>query len=523
MQGMHWAQRTARALVAAHPRLETYVLAAGISPAGAVHIGNFREVVTTYFVVKALKAMGKKTRFIFSWDDFDRFRRVPEGLDPSYEQYIGMPYSKVPDPKGCCESFAAHYEREFEATLKGLGMEVEFLYQTHQYQSGRYREGIHRALVRREQIYDILMSFKTEAPDPKARQNFYPINLYCERCGKDHTTIDAYDEGARILYYSCLCQWHGAQSVREATNVKLMWKVDWPMRWLEEGVVFEPGGRNHSAQTGSYNVSTVIAREVFGFTAPAYMPYEFIGIQGGSGPMGHATGLDLTPGDLLKVYAPEVLLSLFLNYQPQAAFDIGMDDAVIKHHTDFERLYHQYQAGTLASEDQRFAISLCELPNTPSRLAPYAHIANVLPLVAYDRKLSRELLVSQLEHVSAAHYHETCDRVAHWIAMWQPQRASRVNRAFNRAYYVTLPSNVKDKLKALVAALTQDSDGQAWLDAVYAVTKDHDEHHARTEQGQLFVALYHLLISKDQGPKLPLLVDLMGGARAYQLLAGTVR
>ena len=37
--------------------------------------------------------------------------------------------------------------------------------------------------------------------------------------------------------------------------MKLNWKIDWPMRWMIEDVIFEPGGRDHSSETGSYNVS----------------------------------------------------------------------------------------------------------------------------------------------------------------------------------------------------------------------------------------------------------------------------
>ena len=31
--------------------------------------------------------------------------------------------------------------------------------------------------------------------------------------------------------------------------MKLNWKIDWPMRWMIEDVIFEPGGRDHSSET----------------------------------------------------------------------------------------------------------------------------------------------------------------------------------------------------------------------------------------------------------------------------------
>ena len=61
---MHWAQRIAEELIERYPEKETFVCASGISPSGSVHIGNFREIITTYFVVRALQKLGKKTRFI---------------------------------------------------------------------------------------------------------------------------------------------------------------------------------------------------------------------------------------------------------------------------------------------------------------------------------------------------------------------------------------------------------------------------------------------------------------------------
>ena len=52
---MHWAYEVANELIRKHPNKETFICASGISPSGSVHIGNFREIVTTYFVVGHFK------------------------------------------------------------------------------------------------------------------------------------------------------------------------------------------------------------------------------------------------------------------------------------------------------------------------------------------------------------------------------------------------------------------------------------------------------------------------------------
>ena len=74
---MHWSEKIAQEIVRRRPDKEEYVCAAGISPSGTIHIGNFRDVATSYFVVKALRKMGKKARLLFSWDEYDRLRKIP--------------------------------------------------------------------------------------------------------------------------------------------------------------------------------------------------------------------------------------------------------------------------------------------------------------------------------------------------------------------------------------------------------------------------------------------------------------
>src|SRR3989344_609608 len=94
---IHWADLAAENLINAQDK-EKYVCASGITPSGIVHMGNFREVITTDLVVKALEKKGKKVRFIYSWDDYDRFRKVPKNFPSEFEKYLGMPLSEIPDP-----------------------------------------------------------------------------------------------------------------------------------------------------------------------------------------------------------------------------------------------------------------------------------------------------------------------------------------------------------------------------------------------------------------------------------------
>ena len=42
---MHWSEKIALKVIERNPNKEEYVCAAGISPSGSVHVGNFRDIV----------------------------------------------------------------------------------------------------------------------------------------------------------------------------------------------------------------------------------------------------------------------------------------------------------------------------------------------------------------------------------------------------------------------------------------------------------------------------------------------
>ena len=88
---MHWSDEIAQRIIAKKPDKEEYVCAAGISPSGSIHIGNFRDIATSLFVVKALQRKGKKAKLLFSWDELDRLRKVPVNVakvTEGFEKYI---------------------------------------------------------------------------------------------------------------------------------------------------------------------------------------------------------------------------------------------------------------------------------------------------------------------------------------------------------------------------------------------------------------------------------------------------
>ena len=110
-QAFHWADQYAQKIIRERGDLDVYTCASGITPSGTVHIGNFREIISVDLVVRALRRFGKNVRFIYSWDDYDVFRKVPENMEKKeeLEKYLRFPITMVPDTSGNETSYARHH------------------------------------------------------------------------------------------------------------------------------------------------------------------------------------------------------------------------------------------------------------------------------------------------------------------------------------------------------------------------------------------------------------------------------
>ena len=113
------------------------------------------------------------------------------------------------------------------------------------------------------------------------------------------------------------------------------------MRWLYEGVDFEPGGKDHASPGGSYQTSRVISEKIFGYPAPLFQGYEFIGIKGMTGKMSGSSGLNLTPATILKLYQPEIVMWLYSKVEPTRTFDFCFDDVILRQYFEFDKGYER--------------------------------------------------------------------------------------------------------------------------------------------------------------------------------------
>jgi lysyl-tRNA synthetase class 1 len=264
-KSLHWADIYADKIVREKGDKEVYTCASGITPSGTVHIGNFREMISVDLVVRALRDQGKQVRFIYSWDDYDVFRKVPKNMkDPELlSTYLRKPITSVPDTNGAWDNYAMANEKAVEALLPVVGIIPEYLHQASRYQSGTYAAGMKRALEKKEEIKEILNQFRSEP----LGDDWFPVSVFSGFTGKDTTTILSWDGEWKITYRDDETLQEETVDLRETSIAKLPWRIDWPMRWAFEGVDFEPAGKDHHSEGGSFDTSKDIVR-LFDGTPP---------------------------------------------------------------------------------------------------------------------------------------------------------------------------------------------------------------------------------------------------------------
>jgi lysyl-tRNA synthetase class 1 len=232
----HWADIAAMRVIKEKGDKKNYVVASGITPSGTVHIGNFREAITVDLVGRALKSLGKDVRFIYSWDNFDTFRKVPKNLpDPeAFKKYLREAISRIPDPWGEESSYAQGRIAAFERELKRVGISPNYIYQEKEYGQGHYAKEIRHALENRSKIRELLDRFRKEPLE----ESWLPTSIYCGNCHKDTIEKEEY-KGEWAYFYKCAsCGTEETVDIRHTANLKIAWRVYWPMRWHFEKLDF---------------------------------------------------------------------------------------------------------------------------------------------------------------------------------------------------------------------------------------------------------------------------------------------
>ena len=531
----HWADQQAAKIIKEKGDLDSYTCASGITPSGTVHIGNFREIITVDLVVRAMRDRGKNVRFIYSWDDYDVFRKVPGNMPKpeELEKYLRYPITSVPDTFGRDENYARHHEVDIEKQLPRVGIHPEFLYQSERYRANRYAEGMKNALQNRELIKECLNHYRDDDHKMKPEDVYWPTAIFCGKCNKDTTEITGYD-GEYGVSYKCECGCEETVDIRKFGGIKLGWRVDWPMRWAQEKVCFEPGGKDHISPGGSYDTAKLVSKKIYNWDAPVTMKYDFVKLKGVPGKMSSSKGKVISLVDALEVYQPEVLRYIFAQNKVDHEFSISFDLDVVTVYEAYdktERLVWGLEEpkekdpakkeSILLREKRIYELSQIEpgMPKVQPYQVPFRLLTTLLQ--TYDGDV--DAVIASLGDVKPEQeecLRRRCACAWYWVNESAPDCAPD--------FYFKLRkdgSKAEDISGDMLAAVKRVRDEVVPKVGTYALDKECQQamYDIATEMGleskALFTALYHALIGKDQGPRLANFMKIIGKEKLQKILS----
>lgn len=528
---------------------ELVTCASGISPSGPIHLGNLREFLTVHFVVEEIRRRGVAVRHLHSWDDYDRFRKVPAGVDPAWNEHIGRPLSAVPDPTGEFSSWAERFKAPLRSALADLGCDMVEVNQTEMYRAGTYREQVLTAIRRRGEIETVMARFRTKktadpveegestaeedaghgATDDLSR---FPYKPYCRGCGRDTVTLTSYDDETTDLAYTCdTCGESYVTNVATQDEGKLVWKVDWPMRWTFEGVHFEPGGVDHATPGSSYTVGKEIVGPVFGGTAPSFVGYSFVGVAG-MPKMSSSKGGVPTAAEALRILEAPILRWLYVRRQPKQAFNVDFGQEVLRLYDEWDALTkkaaipEKRDAAVLAWERASTTSSAGTLP-TPSVVVPFRMLSSVADVTAGSREITARTVGA-----SEADLEPRLAKAATWVTDYvDPEDRTIVRDEPDAERLANLTEDEELWLRQLLDRLPESFDSadaaEELTTLIYGVPKlarglaveDAPTDEVKADQKAFFRLLYELLVAAERGPRLPTLFAALGPEKVRSLLA----
>jgi lysyl-tRNA synthetase class 1 len=341
--------------------------------------------------------------------------------------------------------------------------------------------------------------------------DWYPLQVICESCGKIGTTQVTGWDGANVMY-ECkknMVKW--AQGCGNSGTIspfdgraKLPWKVEWPAKWKVMKVDIEGAGKDHSAAGGSRQIGARISEEIFKYPNPFDIPYEFFNFKGKK--MSASKGLGASAKEMADLLPPTQLKFLMIRKQANHPIDFDPEGATIPNLFDeFDRLSDHYFGRVDVPDPQltrTFALANINFPNPPldlfrPRFSLVSFIVQMphLDLIKEVESIKGKALTEE-EKSDLSHRAETAKR---WLERYaSPAYLYRISSQLPDGY--SIDGEQRKSLQALVHALSSST-------LPWEGVKIHEAiHHVKESVGiapkKLFEPLYMLFLGRSSGPQL---------------------
>jgi len=187
------------------------------------HLGNVNEIMRGFVVAEVLRERGHEVRQVFTTDDRDPLRKLPRKLADldgnvvdlgevnagALGKNLGHPYTDIPDPFGCCDSYGDHFSKLIEDSATLLGVDIDVVSTTELYESGEFEDLTRYVLEHQDEARAVLSEYQD-----KIDEEYVPFNPICSECGKITETVTAVDLDAETVEYECTDMEAGDQTIQ---------------------------------------------------------------------------------------------------------------------------------------------------------------------------------------------------------------------------------------------------------------------------------------------------------------------
>lgn len=505
-----WPFQEARQLIKRLDRLEkdgakdTVVFETGYGPSGPPHIGTFGEVARTTMVQRAYAALtGRASKIVCVSDDLDGMRKVPPTVpdQSALEPYLQQPLTRVPDPWGTHDSFAAHNNARLRAFLDQFGFDYEFVSATEAYGSGR----MDGAMIRMLEVYDEVMDIILPSLGEERRATYAPILPISPTTGRVlYVPILERDAAAGEIVFEDEDGSRTTMDVRGG-NAKLQWKADWAGRWYGLGVDYEMSGED---LTEAARLSNRIVKALGG-TPPSGFHYQLFLDENGQ-KISKSKGNGLTIDEWLA-YAEPSTLALYNFINPKKAKKLYFD-VIPKQADDLRQHVEKYpeQEGAKALDNPAWHAFYGDVPAEVSAV-PFSLLLNIVNAGGIEEAATLRGFVEKYRP----------DATEAELAATEPLIANAIqySKDFvqpNKTYRA--PTDEERAALEQLAAAYEGMDGTEEPDAYQTAAFDAGKAQGFEDLRGWFKSIYEVVFGQSEGPRMGPFVKIYGADRTAALI-----
>jgi len=473
---------------------------------GRVHVGSLRGVAIHGIISEILTEQKIANKYFFEINDFDPMDGMPIYLDKEkFEPFMGKPLCNVPSPDDKANNYAEYFAQEFIEVIKKTGFSLEYYRSSELYKTGKYNETIKLALENADKIREIYQkvsgSVKTE--------EWMPLQVICEKCGKIGTTKVVSFDGEKVEYvceenmvkWAKGCGYKGKISPFDG-NAKLPWKVEWAAKFKVMGVDIEGAGKDHSTKGGSREISEEISRQIFNYNPPYNIPYEFF--QVGGKKMSASKGKGASSKEISDLLPPELLRFLLIGKEPKRVIDFIPDgDTMPILYDNYDRISESYFNDAEGDYKRVFSLAhtLEQRKSIIKRFLPrFSQMAFLVQMPHMDiEEMVEKMKGEKLTAEDKEEIKYRSEYALDWIKKYAPEdykyelQEEKIPESAKN-----FSSQQKDALKIILEYVKSEKE----LDGQELHTKFHEiKEKTGISPRDLFSALYLSFLGKESGPK----------------------